>query len=158
MCYTSRRTSAITLKQLTDEVNINWHYSSFGVDTHTHLRHFTSPNLPKVLQRRRTGDPAARWWVPKVHLASRWTRRHYGQKARRWRQCHALGEVLLGNHGSSIHVDVTLTRKHSRFMKFTNGSGLWFGLKNIAVSSVCRLSLRISQIVIWSNFCGTCWS
>ena len=34
---------------------------------------------------------------------------HYGKKASQQRQCDALGNVLLGNLGSSIHVDVILT-------------------------------------------------
>ncbi len=35
---------------------------------------------------------------------------HYGKKAGQQKQCYALGNVLLGNIGSCIHVDVTLTR------------------------------------------------
>ncbi|KAK3509829.1 hypothetical protein QTP70_012764 [Hemibagrus guttatus] len=39
-----------------------------------------------------------------MHYKSLWgthgTRMHYGKKASRWRQCHALGNVLLGNLGS----------------------------------------------------------
>ena len=36
---------------------------------------------------------------------------HYGKRATWWRQCDALGNVLLGKLGSChLHVDVTLTR------------------------------------------------
>ncbi|KAK1788420.1 hypothetical protein P4O66_016854, partial [Electrophorus voltai] len=39
------------------------------------------------------------------------TRMHYGKKASLWRQCDALGNILLGKtSGLGIHLDVTLTR------------------------------------------------
>ena len=35
---------------------------------------------------------------------------HCGKMISRWRECDALGNVLLGNPGPAIHVDVNLTR------------------------------------------------
>ncbi|KAF7644629.1 hypothetical protein LDENG_00218890 [Lucifuga dentata] len=45
-----------------------------------------------------------------VYLGKRCTRLHYAKKVSRQRQSDDLGNVLLGNFGSCIHVDVTLTR------------------------------------------------
>ncbi len=44
---------------------------------------------------------------------------HYGKKTGLRRQCYALGNVVLGNLRSCIHVDVTLTPT-SYLKKFTD--------------------------------------
>ncbi|KAF7654794.1 hypothetical protein LDENG_00064660, partial [Lucifuga dentata] len=98
------------------------------------------------------------------------------------RQCDDLGNVLLGNLGSCIYVDVTLTcttylnivanQVHTFMaMVFPDGSGLFQrdnasatllkmfrnGLRNMTKSSRCRLGLQIPQISIQPSICGICW-
>ncbi|KAF7641348.1 hypothetical protein LDENG_00283840, partial [Lucifuga dentata] len=71
-----------------------------------------------------------------VYLEKRCTKMHYEKKVSWWRQCDDLGDVLLGNLESCIHVDVTLTRTtylniaadqvhHFMVTVFPNGNGLF---------------------------------
>ncbi len=79
---------------------------------------------------------------------------HYGKKAGRWRQCDALDNVLLGNLGSCIHVDVTVTLKTvaDLILPFTapchTAELFRDGLRNMTKNSGCCVGLQTPQILI----------